>query len=651
MKKKATLVHLNGLASVTPLVGGYLKAYAHADSEVHGNWDIELYNGFFRTPASEVLGHLVERAPDVVGFSMYTWNVRLVMRLLSGLRGVLAPSTKYLLGGVEVMHCADSFLRSDWDDVAVCNGEGEKTFRDYLLQLGCQAPDLGEVRGLSFYRDGELVTTEKQDRIRDLSEIPSPWLTGVFTPEDMGDIALFETNRGCPYKCEFCYWGGAVGQKITRLGVDRVKDELTYIAKHGTKTLTLCDANFGQLREDIEIAEHIANLKREYRAPGRVTYNSAKNRIDRVENIARTFSEAKLLSTHAISLQSVSPKALELAKRSNIKSDVYFQLQQKLNEWDLPSYIELIWPLPGETLDSFKQGVNKLCSMGAQSFFVHPLLWLNNVGYTQRTEELGVSLLDSDDSVGGPPIVIRTKEVPYKDYLEGLLFSAALLFLYSFRGLYSTLQIVNALKTARISDVLSDFVDWMHKRSGDPVSDLWHNGRVQFEKMSLSIWPGSVGDCVLNSNRADFDRLLMEFVTESCGRWTERAKGDHAALIEAAAEFDLLTRPYLYLTTRLDVGTELRHIEIISRRRSVWEVRSPFDFPSIVNRLRTGGALSEADLDKGLFQIEIDHRTRQSIPPSTWGEEEYYWHGSMAAREIGQFDPHYSVQPGATTPG
>jgi radical SAM superfamily enzyme YgiQ (UPF0313 family) len=643
MKKKAILVHLNGFTSVTPLVGGYLKAFAEAESDVRSSWDIDLYNDFMRTPASQVLADLVEQQPDVVCFSVYTWNVRLVMRLLSGARGVLPPATQFLLGGVEVMHCADRFLQPSWENVAVCNGEGERTFRDYLRELGQSAPDLTAVRGLSIYRDGDLVTTPMQDRIKDLSEIPSPWLNGIFTDEDLREVALFETNRGCPFKCEFCYWGGAIGQKITRLEVERVKEELTYIARKGTTVLVVCDANFGQLREDLEIAEHLARLKREFRAPSRISYNSAKNRIDRVEGIARTFAEVRLLSSHPISLQTLSPRALELARRSNIKADVYLQLQQSLNEWNLPSYIELIWPLPGETLESFEQGIDDLCAMGAQTFVVHPLLWLNNVGYTQRQDELGVSLLDSDDTVGGPPFVIQTSEVPYKDYVEGLLFTASLLSLYTFRGLFGTMHLLHGLEVASYREVLSAFASWMRDRRGDPFAELWHSARIEFERMSHSIWPGSIGESVLNSHRGVFDQTVVEFARDQLPRWLARGGGERRQRLEAAVEFDLLARPYVYLGTKTDVGAPLQHIEITSRRRLMWAVRSPFDFPTIAAKLRTRSPLSEADLSPGSFAIEIDHRTRQSMPPPTWLDEDYRWNTSMAAREIGQFEPKFAA--------
>ena len=419
MRQKATLVHLNSLPAVAPLVGGYLKAYAEADSDIRHNWDIELYTAHVRTPASQIIRHLVNRAPRVIGFSVYTWNVALVQRLLPALRGLLPPRTEYLLGGVEVMHCGQRYVDATWNNVAVCNGEGEQTFAEYLRQIEDDSRALETVNGLSFHRDGEWITTGSRPRITDLDQIPSPWLSGAIDLEGI-DVVLFETNRGCPFACEFCFWGGAVGQKLHRIGSARIKEEISYITRHPIDTLWLIDANFGILPRDIEIAEYVVIAKKRHHSPKQVVFSSSKNTIDRVEQVSRILSQGGLLTSQPISLQSLNETALRLAKRDNIKTDVYLRLQRRLNEWGVSSFVELIWPLPGETLDSFKQGIEDLCTSGAQAFSVYPHLLLNNVGFRPRSAELGVITLKDDDPASGAEMVIQTNEVSHHQVHRGV---------------------------------------------------------------------------------------------------------------------------------------------------------------------------------------------------------------------------------------
>ena len=58
---------------------------------------------------------------------------------------------------------------------------------------------------------------------RDLDEIPSPFLEGAFdsimaaNPQESW-IGLWETNRGCPFRCTFCDWGSATAAKVTKFG-------------------------------------------------------------------------------------------------------------------------------------------------------------------------------------------------------------------------------------------------------------------------------------------------------------------------------------------------------------------------------------------------------------------------------------------------
>ena len=645
MRMRAVIIHLNGFVSVTPLVGGYLKAMALADQNVRDHWQIDLYSTYVATPVSEVLDYLVARQPQLVAFSVYTWNVRAVFRLLPALQGVLPKGTRFMLGGVEITNCAERLLTPDQEGVIVCNGEGEQTFRDTLRELTVSTPDLSQVPGLTFAVDGEWIDTGSRQRLRDLSQIPSPYLEDLFTDDDMREIALFETNRGCPFKCEFCFWGGAVGAKVNKLQVERLKEEISYIARRGTKTLTICDANFGILAHDLELAEHIARMRRDHRAPLRVTFSSAKNSADRVEQVARIFAEAGLLSNQAISMQSMSPAALKQAKRDNIRTEDYLRLQRRLNEWGLPSFVELIWPLPGETLDSFKEGVEKLCRMGAQSFSIYPLLWLNNVGFEGRAEELGITTLQEDDPYGDGKLVIRTRDVPYADYLRGLQYALAALLLYSSRGLYSTLLALDATGSGSIRQVLDQFVAWMNEAQERPdlqdneLVTLWQDGRRRFENLVKSTWRGGVVHAVLHSAREDWDALLQSFVDEHLDQWCEGGEGSLRTLIETCAEFDLLARPYLFLGAQGESEPVLKQVSVLDRRRGRLQISAPVDVPALVARCRQGEALTDDLLKPAAYEIDIDHRTGQTFRLPGKRDEEHYWHAQQALREIARLEP------------
>ncbi|MGY8868325.1 MAG: hypothetical protein ACKVJK_22190, partial [Methylophagaceae bacterium] len=95
--------------------------------------------------------------------------------------------------------------------------------------------------------------------------IPTPYTDGIFddllTRED--DIAVaFETNRGCPYHCAFCDWGGVSRSKITQLKDTAVKETIEHVLSFdNVKRLEILDANYGILPRDVEFVQHIVDNK------------------------------------------------------------------------------------------------------------------------------------------------------------------------------------------------------------------------------------------------------------------------------------------------------------------------------------------------------------------------------------------------------
>jgi hypothetical protein len=639
MKKSAVIVHLDALAGVTPLVGGYLKAYALAEPEVDASWDVELYSESCRVKASRVIRHLVARSPDLVAFSVYTWNAGLVGRLLPALRGLLPPSTRFLLGGVEVMDFAPHHVDPTWENVAVCNGEGERTFRAMLLELGAERPDFERVGGITFPRGGEWCTTPGQPRIEDLTELASPWLSGVLD-EHVGEVALFETNRGCPFACEFCFWGGAIGQKVYRQDLDRLRDEITYLARRGVRAMSIVDANFGILPRDVDLAEHIVSVNRQYRGPNRIVFNSSKVHPERVERISRIFYDAELLTRHVFSLQSMDDRVLQVSKRTSLERAPYREIQQRLNGKRMASIVELLWPMPGETLDTFKDGVDELLGLGAQGFLIYPLVWLNNTGYAEHTAEYGVVTLPEDDSAGGGRVVVETREVPFDDYLAGLRFALASYMLHDCRGLYGTLQLLNALGVSRFRDTIDAFAGWMDAHADGRVADIWHERLECFEDMVKYTWRGMLADALLNHSRQEYDRLIAEFAASQS--WT--TEGEHADLLRASVEYDQLCRPYLFLQTPFELGVETEHVTQVHTRPRLRRVRAPYALPRLIHALRTGRPLDPTDLEPGDYPVQIDHRAFQLFLLPTRTLDEQHWMCTHAVQEVARIEPACTVE-------
>jgi radical SAM superfamily enzyme YgiQ (UPF0313 family) len=634
-KRKAILVHVNGMERVTPLAGGYLKGYAMLVPEIEREWNVELYSTFGETiSSSRLVLDILQSGANLVGFSVYVWNGGLIRRILPALRDLM-PETIFVLGGTEVMNTADQFVEPSWENVLVCNGEGEKTFRDLLMALTRDPVDLASVGGISFYSCGRLHTTKEYPRIQSLDEIPSPYLLGYFDRRDYS-VALLETNRGCPYQCEFCYWGGAVGQKIHRLGSERLLAEIEHLGKCKARAVYICDANFGILKEDVFYAKKFVESKDKFGYPRFVRYSSAKNNPQRALEVASILADGGVLSVQPLSLQTLNARALKLAKRESISQELYFDLQTRTNEKGIASFVELIWPMPGETLDSFKDGIQRLCRMDAQALSVYPLVWLNNTGYRGKEEEFGVVLLDCGDPSGTTKTVIQTEEVSFSEWIEGLMYTNAAQLLHGARALYHTNAIVDGLGIASRREIFERFLAFMDASKGTHLSRIWHLGRKKIDEIYSTLsWPGHLVEAALHY-REEFDEALHRFFADNADVFGAR----HKDLITVAFEFDLMTRPYAYSNTRIGIERKPERMQVLQPRSHGWLIESPYNIPALVEALRHG---EEPSLVEAPTRIEINHKRGQVYRMPNRTQKEYWDECRMFALEMGNHYPTWDI--------
>ncbi len=533
-RRNVVLVELTAFDSVTPLVSGYLESYAKLDDRVRDGYDFDTVTFPISRAADQIEEALKRRNGDIYAFSTYVWNSRLVRRLVGRL---LADKSDLpiLLGGPQVMHQGAGYLAPETPSLSICNGEGEITFQHYLRQHLESAPDLAAVRGLSFYRDGTLLTTPAQERIADLDQIPSPYLTGTIKPFRFL-YALFETNRGCPFKCAYCYWGAAIGARVHKAGMERLEAEIEWFSRSGIVYVYIVDANWGMLKRDVELSRHFLACQKKTGLPRYIHYSNAKNSPERTIEIAEILQDAAGTNTQPIALQTLSERALADVNRSNIKNDVYMRLQARLNQLGASSFIELIWPLPGETLRSFKDGIGLLCEGSAQSICVYPLLLMNNVELMDRRDEYALQTWMTSDPSGESEMVISTRDVGEDDYFAGWEFAFGAFIIYSMRGLFHLARYLHRSGRRSYPDLIDDFVAHVDRRPDSLLKRL-RDHALELPNIELST-QGHMTYFCLHENREECDRELAEFAARQPW-WQDR---------EARLwfEVDLIDRPYVY---------------------------------------------------------------------------------------------------------
>ena len=213
-----------------------------------------------RLPLEQAVEHL--STAQIAGFSVYVWNIQYSLAVARALKRH-RPDVLIVMGGPQVPDQAEAFLRKYPFVDLVCHGEGERTFLDVLERRAARSWEgVGSASCLN--ADGRFIANPRRRRMTDLDDIPSPMLDGTYeevmqSAPDQEWLATWETNRGCPFTCSFCDWGSATGSKISRFSDDRLFQEIEWLADHRIQHLIVCDANFGMLLRDVEIARRIAD--------------------------------------------------------------------------------------------------------------------------------------------------------------------------------------------------------------------------------------------------------------------------------------------------------------------------------------------------------------------------------------------------------
>ena len=297
---------------------------------------------------------------DILGLTCYVWNQSLnshISRTFKSLR----PEGRVIWGGPNIPKQADAlrkFAQSHPHVDHFVTGMGETAFHDLLVNLKSS----GTADRLLCSTDQQLLPENRGN----------PYLDGVFEnilSEDRDLKASFETNRGCPYKCSFCDWGGQAGSRIRPIEMEEVEQVIDYLySKPTIREIEILDANFGMFKRDREIVDLMVHYKRKHGTNPSVSYSGlAKNGSPFLPQIIRTIETELNSRKHQlkISFQSHSQETLADNHRENIKNEKLIRLMTSLREQqDVEVASELIIGLPGDTPERFRDSLATDISLG-----------------------------------------------------------------------------------------------------------------------------------------------------------------------------------------------------------------------------------------------------------------------------------------------
>jgi radical SAM superfamily enzyme YgiQ (UPF0313 family) len=462
-----------------PLAAGYLKAAILSDPELSQAFEVTICNFGAGTSVADMAHSLFQSAcPDILGFSVLGWNFRAFCAIAETYKQ-LRPDGWVVFGGNHVANQGARVFHQAAEVDIVVNGEGEIVFSNLLRHyVNSRHSGLAKVSGISYRTDQvHIAATQPQPRITDLNSIPSPFLSGAIAMRDAQgafpyDVALMETNRGCPYGCAFCYWGGAINQKVRSFDRDRLNEELSLIAYHQVPHVVLCDANFGMLDSDLHFVEDAIRLREKCGFPKTIDASWAKNKSRRFYEIVRMMKASGLRSSFTLALQTLNQSALAHMNRTNMKINEWEDLARWLGENGFDCYAELIWGSPGETYESFLQGYDRLARYTSR-IAVYPLQLLPNTAFAVDRERHGFVTVRGDNDDFEYVIAHRTASIDDNARMQRILFWARVIAEHMFfRHIWIPLRVLAGIEQSKVLCRMADWFDLQNDPAAAPLKSI-----------------------------------------------------------------------------------------------------------------------------------------------------------------------------------
>ena len=500
-----------------PVNIGYVASYA---KKFFGD-RIEVQ--LFKFPR-DLIDAIERKRPHVVGLGNYTWNLDINNRIISWVKS-LSGEILTVYGGPD--HPVDSKVRLRYFkerpdlDFYVIN-QGEKGFLNllerYFQSASIEEMKMSSVQNCSFYNKSadEVIESGSYEYIKDLNEIPSPYLNGTLDEFfQYSLIPIIETNRGCPYSCTYCAWGKASQNKIFSFDLERVRQEIEYIVKNIKKVniLYIGDANFGIFKRDIKIAEFMREARDRYGYPRHISVSGAKGTPNRMIKIAEILSDMISVTN---SFQTMDPVAVKNIRRQNIDINEFKKIQNHFNGKGISTYSELILGLPGETKGSHLKGLRELFDYNSAGIACYNLRMLggseldtpeNRVKFGIETKHRlidgGFGKYANISSIEDEEMVLHTSTMTEEDILYFRPIHFLIQFLWNYKYYLELLYFLKHIginpvdfaitliekkdtASASVSNIFKDFIDEMHNEWFDTKQQLieYYSKPENFEKIS-----------------------------------------------------------------------------------------------------------------------------------------------------------------------
>ncbi len=318
---------------------------------------------------------LLAREPKIIGFGVYIWNVEETTEVITAIKRI-RPEIKIILGGPEVSYETEGQKIVALAD-HVITGEADLKFAEVCRALLNQS--VGDaVTSLSSNTERGVRSAESNNEtphvvsypkiilaeLPDFSRIALPY--DLYTEADLAHrIVYVEASRGCPFTCEFCL--SSLDIPVRQVPLDKFLAAMQRLMDRGLKQFKFVDRTFNlHIATSKTLLEFFLNR---YQPGMFFHFEMIPDRLPaELREVIAKFPPGSL--QFEVGIQTFNPEVGTLiSRRQNYErlADNFNFLRQ---ESSVHIHADLIIGLPGETVESFGAGFDRLITLGPQEIQV-----------------------------------------------------------------------------------------------------------------------------------------------------------------------------------------------------------------------------------------------------------------------------------------
>lgn len=333
---------------------------------------------------AEVAERVLALEPDIVGFGVYIWNLVLTAEVVSILRAV-RPDLKLVIGGPEVSHEYEGTEIVALADHLI-TGEADVAFRELVARLVV----------------GDAVPKVIHAEPPDVAMLCFPY--DEYTEEDLSHRLLYvEASRGCPFSCEFCL--SSLDRGVRAFPLHQFLAELDKLLARGARAFKFVDRTFNL---NVQTSAAILEFCLERYRPGfELHFEMIPDRLPlELRRLISRFPPGAV--QFEIGVQSLDDGVTQrISRRQNLtRMEENFRFLR--DETHVHVHADLIFGLPGETLESFAQGFDRLLAMAPAEIQIGILKRLKGTPIVRHIAEYGMVF-----SARPPYEVLQTNTVSF----------------------------------------------------------------------------------------------------------------------------------------------------------------------------------------------------------------------------------------------